>query len=180
VTVSIGVCIAAPGESPELIGRADQNVHEAKTQGRIASAPEPPKEVRREAAFSLATSVGRLHEFAEIRANTKDHCRGSRLIARNNDCKIEVLEAHRSMEIRFISSLTADDEDLFAPVVLKSISALLDQLPIAYTIRIETTGAQVYQHTHAPEPAAVPGHAARPASPESAVSHLKRGVGNPF
>ena len=56
------------------------------------------------------------------------------------------------MEIRFISSLTAEDEDLFAPAVLKSVSALLDQLPIAYTLRIETSGAQVYQHTHvAPE-----------------------------
>lgn len=52
------------------------------------------------------------------------------------------------MEIRFISSLTAEDEELFAPAVLKAVSALLDQLPIAYTIRIETTGAQVYQHTH--------------------------------
>lgn len=57
------------------------------------------------------------------------------------------------MEIRFISSLTADDEDLYAPAVLKAVSALLDQLPIAYTMRIETTGAQVFQHTHvAPEP----------------------------
>jgi hypothetical protein len=52
------------------------------------------------------------------------------------------------MEIRFISSLTAEDEDIFAPAVLKAVSALLDQLPIAYTMRIETTGAQVYQHTH--------------------------------
>ena len=57
------------------------------------------------------------------------------------------------MEIRFISSLTAEDEELFAPAVLKAASALLDQLPIAYTIRIETAGAQVYQHTHVvPDP----------------------------
>jgi hypothetical protein len=56
------------------------------------------------------------------------------------------------MEIRFISTLTAEDEDLFAPAVLKAVSALLDHAPIAYTIRIETTGAQVFQHTHvAPE-----------------------------
>jgi len=61
------------------------------------------------------------------------------------------------MDIRFISSLTADDEDVFAPAVLKAVSALLDQLPIAYTMRIETSGAQVYQHTHvAPEPPSVP------------------------
>ena len=53
------------------------------------------------------------------------------------------------MEIRFISSLTAEDENLFAPALLKAVSALLDQLPIAYTMRIETTGAQVFQHSHA-------------------------------
>jgi len=56
--------------------------------------------------------------------------------------------SEKTMEIRFISSLTAEDEELFAPAVLKAASALLDQLPLAYTIRIETTGAQVYQHTH--------------------------------
>jgi hypothetical protein len=53
------------------------------------------------------------------------------------------------MDIRFVSSLTPDDENLFAPALLKAVGALLDQLPIAYTMRIETTGAQVYQHTHA-------------------------------
>ena len=53
------------------------------------------------------------------------------------------------MEIRFISSLTAEDENSFAPALLKAVGALLDQLPIAYTMRIETTGAQVFQHTHA-------------------------------
>jgi hypothetical protein len=52
------------------------------------------------------------------------------------------------MDIRFVSSLTAEDENSFAPALLKAVGALLDQLPIAYTIRIETTGAQVFQHTH--------------------------------
>jgi hypothetical protein len=52
------------------------------------------------------------------------------------------------MDIRFISSLTAEDENVFAPALLKAVGALLDQLPIAYTIRIETTGSQVFQHTH--------------------------------
>jgi hypothetical protein len=64
------------------------------------------------------------------------------------------------MEIRFISSLTAEDENLLAPALLKAVGALLDQLPIAYTIRIETTGSQVFQHTHAsagepPHPVAI-------------------------
>jgi hypothetical protein len=53
------------------------------------------------------------------------------------------------MEIRFISSLTADDENAFAPALIKAVAALLDQLPIAYTMRVQTTGAQVFQHTHA-------------------------------
>lgn len=63
------------------------------------------------------------------------------------------------MEIRFVSSLTAEDENFFAPALLKALGALLDQLPIAYTLRIETTGAQVFQHTHAGSPSgmAMPG-----------------------
>jgi hypothetical protein len=64
------------------------------------------------------------------------------------------------MDIRFVSSLTADDENFFAPALLKAVAAMLDQLPIAYTIRIETTGSQVFQHTFSgaperPEPQAL-------------------------
>jgi hypothetical protein len=54
-----------------------------------------------------------------------------------------------TMDIRFISSLTAEDENVFAPALLKAIGALLDQFPIAYTLRIETTGSQVFQHSPA-------------------------------
>jgi hypothetical protein len=52
------------------------------------------------------------------------------------------------MDIRFVSTLTAEDENTFAPALLKAIGSLLDQLPIAYTVRIETIGAQVFQHSH--------------------------------
>jgi hypothetical protein len=52
------------------------------------------------------------------------------------------------MDIRFISSLTAEDENAFAPALVKAVAAVLEQFPIAYTLRIETTGAQVFQHTH--------------------------------
>jgi hypothetical protein len=55
------------------------------------------------------------------------------------------------MDIRFVSSLTSEDEKLFAPALLKAVAAILDQLPIAYTIRIETTGADVFHHAHAVE-----------------------------
>lgn len=57
------------------------------------------------------------------------------------------------MDIRFVSSLTSEDERLFAPALLKAVAAILDQLPIAYTVRIETTGAEVFQHAHAVEDA---------------------------
>jgi len=56
------------------------------------------------------------------------------------------------MNIRFVSTLTAEDEAHFAPALLRAVGSLLDQLPIAYTVRIETTGAEVFQHSH-PSPA---------------------------
>ena len=54
------------------------------------------------------------------------------------------------MEIRFISTLTAEDEGQIAPALMQAVTALLDALPIAYTLRVETLGAQVFQHTHPP------------------------------
>ena len=73
------------------------------------------------------------------------------------------------MEIRFISSLTPEDENAFAPGLLKAVAAMLDQFPIAYTIRIETTGSQVFQHSH---PTFEP-----PLSPASRIESLNDRVG---
>ena len=52
------------------------------------------------------------------------------------------------MDIRFISTLTAEDEAQMAPALLQAVTSLLDALPIAYTLRVETLGAQVFHHTH--------------------------------
>jgi hypothetical protein len=52
------------------------------------------------------------------------------------------------MDIRFVSTLTADDENTLAPALLAALGSLLDRFSIPYTVRIETTGAQVFQHTH--------------------------------
>lgn len=70
------------------------------------------------------------------------------------------------MEIRFISSLTPDDENAFAPALLRAVSAMLDQFPIAYTLRVETTGAQVFQHSHPTFDTALP----------ASVMHVKPAV----
>jgi hypothetical protein len=51
------------------------------------------------------------------------------------------------MDIHFISTLTPDDEDEYAPAVLNAVKTLLDLMPIAYTIRIETANGRVFHHT---------------------------------
>ena len=43
------------------------------------------------------------------------------------------------MDIRLVSSLTAEDEVATAPRVLDALCAVLDRMPIAYTARLETT-----------------------------------------
>jgi hypothetical protein len=61
------------------------------------------------------------------------------------------------MEIRFVSTLTAEDEVRLAEGLLKVFTCLLDQWPIAYTIRIDAGDATVLRYTHAPaETAASP------------------------
>jgi hypothetical protein len=52
------------------------------------------------------------------------------------------------LDIRFISTLTAEDEAQMAPALMQAVTSLLDALPIAYTLRVETLGAQVFHHTH--------------------------------
>ncbi len=49
------------------------------------------------------------------------------------------------MNIRFTSSLTPDDENTLAPALLTALGAILDLLPIAYAIRIETADSRVFQ-----------------------------------
>lgn len=77
------------------------------------------------------------------------------------------------MNIRFISTLTADDENRIAPGIMRAVSALLDRLPIAYTIRIETTGAQVYQHSHPSFEGSNPGEHAPDFADTSQVHTIK-------
>jgi hypothetical protein len=53
------------------------------------------------------------------------------------------------MDIHFISTLNPEDEDRFAPMVIGAVRAILDLLPISYTLRVETSNARVFQHTKA-------------------------------
>jgi hypothetical protein len=49
------------------------------------------------------------------------------------------------VNIRFTSSLTPEDENTLAPALLTALGAILDLLPIAYAIRVETADSRVFQ-----------------------------------
>jgi hypothetical protein len=51
------------------------------------------------------------------------------------------------VNIQFTSTLTTEDENLLAPGVLKSLCAILDLVPVAYSLRIETIDGHVFQHS---------------------------------
>lgn len=52
-----------------------------------------------------------------------------------------------TVNIRFTSSLTADDENRIAAALLQALTGVLDAMPIAYVLRIDTSDAKVHQHT---------------------------------
>jgi len=72
------------------------------------------------------------------------------------------------MDIRFVSSLTGDDENRLAPALLTALTALLDQFPIAYNIRIQTTDAKVFQRISP----AIDRRGSAPEDPEGATLHV--------
>jgi len=55
------------------------------------------------------------------------------------------------VNIRFTSTLTPEDENTVAPALLRAVSSILDLMPIAYVIRIDTSDSQVYQHSRPTE-----------------------------
>lgn len=47
------------------------------------------------------------------------------------------------MQIRFVSSLTAEDEKRVADALVACVAGLLSQFPIAYSLRVETAAGDV-------------------------------------
>lgn len=52
------------------------------------------------------------------------------------------------MTIRFVSTLTPEDEERLAPALLQVVCGLIDAAPIAYTLRIESATGRVFQRAH--------------------------------
>ena len=76
------------------------------------------------------------------------------------------------MNIRFTSSLTPEDENALAPALIQTLANILDLLPIAYMIRIDTSDSKVYQHSGAS------GHSSVPSV--SGLSRFNSGIQPPF
>jgi hypothetical protein len=51
------------------------------------------------------------------------------------------------VDITLTSTLTAEDENVIAPAILQAVTNILDHLPIAYRVRIDTVDSQSYQHS---------------------------------
>jgi hypothetical protein len=73
------------------------------------------------------------------------------------------------MDIHFVSTLTPEDEDRYAPMVLAAVKAILEPMPITYAVRIVTANGLEMQHQKA-EPADEPVPAIRRSGPRL-VSH---------
>ena len=48
------------------------------------------------------------------------------------------------MQIRFVSSLTAEDEKRIAEALVACVSGLLSAFPVAYSLRVETAAGDVF------------------------------------
>ncbi len=53
------------------------------------------------------------------------------------------------MEIVFVSSLDAAEEERIASVLMATVNALLAEAPLAYTLRIRTSSQKLFQQSHA-------------------------------
>src|SRR5262245_51102872 len=51
------------------------------------------------------------------------------------------------MDIHFVSTLTPDDEERLATMVVETAKALLACFPISYTLRVTAASDKVLQHT---------------------------------
>jgi hypothetical protein len=51
------------------------------------------------------------------------------------------------MDIHFVSTLTPQDEDRYAPMVLAAVKAILEPMPISYAVRVVTANGLAVQHT---------------------------------
>ena len=62
--------------------------------------------------------------------------------SRNVTCTLQNV-----VNLRFTSTLTPEDENAMVPAVLQTLTSILDLVPIAYVLRIDTSDGHVYEHS---------------------------------
>jgi hypothetical protein len=55
------------------------------------------------------------------------------------------------MQIHVVSTLTVEDEDRIANTIVKALVDLLNELPISFVLRMETSSSRVLQCTNFPQ-----------------------------
>jgi hypothetical protein len=61
----------------------------------------------------------------------------------------------RLVNIRFTSTLTAEDENRLAPGILQAVSALAEMFPIRFSVKLETVDGRAY-HARSHTTATIP------------------------
>ena len=65
------------------------------------------------------------------------------------------------MQIRFISTLTAEDEARVAEMIVDTAKAILANFPLGYMLRVETADAKLFEHNKV-APSSTAGETPRP------------------
>lgn len=78
------------------------------------------------------------------------------------------------MDIHFVSTLTPEDEDRYAPMVLAAVKAILEPVPITYAVRVVTANGLAVQHTRADLPVESAPTPARRAGPRLVTPAISR------
>lgn len=55
------------------------------------------------------------------------------------------------MKIDFVSSLPPDEEERIIAKFVGKLVELLDELPIAYSLRVKAASGEVFDHSHVPD-----------------------------
>ena len=80
------------------------------------------------------------------------------------------------MDIHFVSTLTPEDEDRYAPMVLAAVKAILEPMPIAYAVRVVTANGLAVQHTKSDLAAEAPAAPGRRSGPRLVTPAVNRSL----
>ena len=78
------------------------------------------------------------------------------------------------MDIHFVSTLTPEDEDRYAPMVLAAVKAILEPMPISYAVRVVTANGLAVQHTKSDQVEDAPIAAGRRVGPRLVTPAVSR------